>query len=232
MTYTFDPTSGATRTLLSDLVLTNTFSSSRYGELVKAWLNDGVMDICRRLDLLKGYQVLAVTNGIVAQATLPFWRVDEVWTADGPAASTAAAFRDQARRWLEPIPYDSPALAGANDGQPCWYTVRRSPTAGRHSALEVAVHPSGASFVAIAGRQRPALMTADASTTGLDAELDDALVAYVKARCFRNEDDFELAASWQQEYMGQLGAYNTAPHSGPIVTPGTWEQTSPRSGGF
>ena len=232
MPYTFDPASGATRTLLSDLVLTNTFSSSRYGELVKAWLNDGVQDVCRRLDLLKGYEVLAVTNGIVAQATLPFWRVDEVWTASGPAASTEAAFRQQASRWLEPIPYDSPALAGSNNGEPCWFTVRKAPIAGRYSTLQIGVHPAGASFVAVAGRQRPAIMDADADTSGLDAELDDAIVAYVKARCFRNEDDFEMAASWQQEYMSQLGAYATTPHSGPIVTPGTWEQTSPRSGGF
>ena len=226
------PGGGSSLNTLKDMVLANTFSTSRYGTLVTRWLNDGVMDICRRLDLLKGYEILAVADGVVAQANLPFWRVDEVWTADGPAASTEAAFRQQSNHWLEPIPYDSPALAGSSNGTPAWYAVRRVTGASPFSTLQITLHPGGSSFAAIAGRQRPEPMVVDEDSSGLDYELDDALVAFAKARCFRNEDDFEMSAGWKQEYMERLGAYSSAPHSGPVVTPGTWEQTSPRPGGF
>lgn len=232
MAYTFDPAAGSTFAQLQELVLTNTFSSSRYSELVKTWLNDAVMDACRRLDLLKGYEVLAVTDGVVAQATQPFYRVDEVWTASGPAASGELAMRQQAVRWLEPIPYDSPVLVGGVGNTTPWgYSLRRATTTGRYPTLKITLHPEGAGYAAIAGRQRPAIMDADADTTGLDSELDDALVAFAKARCFRNEDDFELAASWEGEYMKRLGSI-TPPQSGPIVTPGTWERTTPRPGGY
>ena len=89
MSYTFDATSGATRDQLVDLVIANSFSASRYTEFVYGWLNDAVTDVCRKLRLHQGVEILDYDSaGVVTQPTQPFFHVDELWLASSDATGS------------------------------------------------------------------------------------------------------------------------------------------------
>jgi hypothetical protein len=193
VTYTFAATTGNTRTLLADLVLGNSFSSSRYGEQTKLYLNDAVTDICRRLQIIRDDETCAYdANGLVTQPDPPFFLVEDVWLTDGSGAVT--------------------------------FTARRSDSGTRLPGLTIEVGPvTGAGTVVIQGLRRPAIMDGDSDTTGLGADLDNAVVAFAKARLFELEDDFEAARAWDDRYERYLHVASQVTHNAaPVVTPGTW----------
>jgi hypothetical protein len=228
VSYVFDPTSGDTRAALAERVVFNSFSASRYAELVKRALNDAVTEICRRLAQNEAYEVLSYSGatGAVADPTLPWFRIDEVWTASATAsASGEVAFTSAANYPLQPL--DDHVLGTMTPTSPLYYIVRRrtSPT-GFVPKLDViiATPPAAGGFVAVKGLQRPAVMAADTDVTGLGADLDGAVVTYAKAQCFDNEDDFDAADRWMLRFEARLrgvieGGVND---DGPDVVEGTW----------
>jgi hypothetical protein len=227
VTYVFDSTSGATFGQLQDLVLTNAFSASRYTEFSKAWLNDAVTDVCRKLRVQRNMTVLNYdATGLVAQPATPFFHLEELWLAKaGSSGSGEQAFAANAIAKLEPLPTRSTApVVGTT---PVFYTARRAAApASRYPQLRIVVLPvAAAGQVAIVGLQRPTVMAATGDLTGLGADLDDAVLAFVKARMFRNEDDVDMSTFWQAEYERCLrGAVWLENHSdGPSTTPGTWD---------
>lgn len=227
MAYSFDATSGETRDDLVELVIASSFSAARYTAMVQKWLNDAVTDVCRRLKIQRAYEVLAYdASGLVVQPERPFFHVEELWWASaGALASGERDFISRAELRLEPLP-EGTDLTRMRSSSPFWYSARRVAYTSRYPQLQIVVLPTTtAGFVAIKGLQRPAVMDAAGDLSGLGADLDDALVAYAKARCFRNEDDFEMSKLWQGEYELELrGVVQLENDSdGPDVVPGTWD---------
>jgi len=227
VSYVFDPTSGDTRAELAERVVFNSFSASRYAELVKRALNDAVTAICRRLEQNEAYEVLSYSGtGAVADPTLPWFRIDEVWSASATAAASGeVAFASVANYPLQPI--DDHVLGTMTPTSPLYYIVRRrkSPT-GFVPKLDliIATPPAAGGFVAVRGLQRPVVMDADGVVTGLGADLDGAVVAYAKAQCFDNEDDFDAADRWTLRYETRLreAIEGGVQDDGPDVVEGTW----------
>lgn len=235
MTYIFSATSGATREQLRDLVVQQSFSPGRYAELANLWLNDAVTEVCRRLDIVHGALVLPYdASGLVTQGTPPsnqFWRVDAVYPVDANATGfNEQTVRQAARYQLTPLPWDQALAPLSNAGRPCYYSVRRgfeiaNGGSGRNAPVAIRVSPVlAAGKVGVVGQLRPAAMTTDTQTSGLGADVDDALVAFAKARAFRQEDDMDMSNAWRGEFEAALRTLSTSPvEDGPVITPGTWD---------
>jgi hypothetical protein len=228
MAYTFSATSGDTRSQLAERVVFNSFSSTRYTEFVKRALNDAVGAICRKVGFLEAYEVLAYdSSGIVTQSVKPWFRVDEVWKATATGASTGEKnFMNAADYPLQRL--DDHVLGDMTAGSgPVYYIVRRatSPT-GFVPQLDLRIVPPGTGgYVAIRGLQRPTVMDSDDDVTGLGAEFDGAVVAYAKAACFDNEDDFEAAGVWRLRFDAELRQIleGGVDNDGPDVVDGMWD---------
>jgi hypothetical protein len=209
MAYSFDPTSGDTRANLAERVIFNSFSSTAYAELVKRWLNDAVIEVCRRIGFLEAYEVQAFnSSGVVTQGTNPWFRIDEVWFASATATSVGEK-NFMAATQYELLKADDHVLGQiGSTGGPEFYIARRatSPT-GFRPQLDLRILPPGTGgYVAIKGEQTPAVMDGDSDTTGLGAEFDRAVVAWAKAQCFDNEDDPQMADSWMVRFEAAVRA--------------------------
>jgi hypothetical protein len=224
--YTFDPLSGDTRAALAARTTFNSFSETRYSEFVKRALNDAVTEVCRKLQVAEAYEVLTYdAAGVVADTALPWFRVHEVWAAAATApAAGEVAFRQAASYQLDPLPTEVLGDLGGAGGALFYIARRRRAPTGFGPQLDLRVVPAGAGgFVAVCGLQRPAVMDDDADISGLGADLDRALVAYAKAECFDNEDDFQAAAQWRQRFRDELyTAAGDVGDDGPETVPGTW----------
>lgn len=233
MAYAFDST-GDSFSELQERVLANSFNSTRYLEVVKAELNAGVEQVCKRLSLFRSFAICAhSSSGAVTQPAAPFWRVEELWTASATSGTTEADFARYAQRKLEPLPWRS--AGGLRTGSlPLYYTARRLRAPGtRAPSLQITIVPAtSAGYVAIAGLQRPAVMSLDADVTGLGDDLDRAVLAYAKARCFELEDDFQMSQQWDARFETMLreGAVDFVA-DGPKVTPGAWDDDMTADGG-
>ena len=226
MSYVFDPSSGATRDQLVELVIANSFSAGRYTEFARTWLNDAVTDVCRKLQMQRGIEIRDHdVAGVVSQPTQPFFHVDELWLAHPSATGTGEqAFAQYARTRL--VPLRDRGTAGMVGTTPNCYTARRVAFTNRYPQLQLTVVPASAvGKVAIIGLQRPAVMDQAEDVSGLGADLDDALVAFVKRRCFRAEDDTDMANFWQAEYLSALrdADWLQADDDGPHVVEGAWD---------
>lgn len=231
MSYTFDSSSGATFDQLKEMVLTNAFSASKYGELAETFLNDGVTEACKRLGVHRTYWILNHdAAGAVTMPNIPFWRVEEVWRAESSATASASpvsanAFASASSDRLEANPWFSPA---ETDGfnTPSFFSARRtaSPTS-RYPQISLTVMPcNSAGKVAVTGLVRPPVMSLGADLSGLGADLDWALVCWAKARLFALEDDPDMFRFNIDQFEDGLktGAIE-AVGGAPRVTPGTWE---------
>lgn len=226
MAYTFAPTTGDTRANLAERVVFNSFSATRYAEFVKRALNDAVTAICRKLEVFEAYEVLAYDGtGAVADPTLPWFRVDEVWSAAATAAAAGeVAFARAAGFQLYPLKRSGTGGIGTG----IFYIVRREKGPSTFvPKLDVIITgpPAAGGFVAVKGLQRPVVMDDDNDLTGLGSDLDAVVVAYAKAECFDNEDDFEAADRWRLRGDTKLrevtqGGITT---DGPDVVDGTWD---------
>lgn len=231
MTYVFDSTSGATFAQLQALVLTNAFGATKYTEFSKTFLNDAVTETCRRLRLQRTYWILAHdADGVVTMPTYPFWLVEDVWRAEGTAATSASPVSAQlylqaGTDKLDPNPLQSPGeLDGYN--RPAFYMARRAASpVTRYPQLALTVVPAGsAGVVAVAGLVRPPVMVNDGHTTGLGADLDWAVVCWTRARLFALEDDPEMQQFMTAQFEDGLRSASVGVVAdGPAVTPGTWE---------
>ncbi len=226
MSYTFDATSGATRDQLVDLVIANSFSATRYTEFVHGWLNDAVTDVCRKMRLHQGIEILDYDEaGVVEQPTQPFFHVEELWLAYGNATGSGEqAFATYARTRL--VPLRGRGTAGMGGTTPTWYTTRREAVTNRYPQLKITVVPAtAAGKVAIIGLQRPAIMDSADDVSGLGADVDRALVAYCKARAFEAEDDFEMSQQWEVKYMAAMrdAEWIEGDDDGPHVVEGAWD---------
>lgn len=216
---------------LQDAVLFNAFSE-RYRPAAKTYLRAGVRDIFRRLELGASRMVLPYdVGGRVSSATpVDLLRVDEVWTATGPAASDDHAFATSAKRRLRLLEGDeSIVFGGAVGGEPECYTTRLAPpqapaASGLSLVTQIVVAPAPvAGFVAVAGLVGPGTeMDGDSDPSPLGGELDLTLIAYARMRAFRSEDDFENGAGWEAEYeRGLRNAGLGKRTSEPSQTPGS-----------
>jgi hypothetical protein len=156
----------------------------------------------------------------------PWQRIDEVWTTSATAAGQGeVAFLAAAGSRLERLPPGVLGSLGPSSG-PLFYIVRRStsPTGFAPQVDLRIVPPNSGGFVAVKGLQRPAVMDGDTDTTGLGAEFDGAVVAWAKAACFDNEDDFDAAAQWRQRFDSELRLILEAgiDDDGPDVVDGMW----------
>lgn len=219
---------------LQSAVMFNTLSPQRYSSFVSRWLNDAVRDACRQLDLFASQEVAPFdgTTGVVTP-TQTFWRVDSLWLASGSASTSVEAVRTQSQYRLAPLPAaDGATVTAGGFGTPRFYEASFVVPAIQ---LRVVAPPAAGGVVAITGRIHPPAMSSGSDLNPLGAELDDALIAFARARAFRYEDDHQAAAFWQQEYDARLRA--SAPvdllhDDGPLITPGSWgDGLEPMSGG-
>lgn len=214
--------SGATLADLRGYTLTQSFSSTRYSTLINRWLNDAVLEVCRRLNIIQGAEILAFdATGRVSAPSLPFFRVREAWLCTPQSTGfDEAAIALAAMCKLHPMPWDQ-AINTSRIGAPQYYSTKRGST----TAVEVRVITTAPGKVGIVGQQRPEAMLVDTDISGLGADLDDALVAFAKARAFRQEDDFEMSNAWKGEFELSLrtAAFDPADDE-PQVTPGTWNE--------
>jgi hypothetical protein len=221
---------GEARANLAERVIFNSFHPTRYAEFVKRALNDAVTAICREVGYLEAYEVLSYSStGAVTAPAKPWHRVSEVWSATATAAAQGElAFANAATYQLQQLGGYSVADIGG-PGSPLGYVARRatSPSGFRPQVDIVVVPPGTGGYVAVKGLQAPAVMDSDDDVTGLGAEFDGAVVAYAKAACFDNEDDFEAAAVWRQRYEAELrqavegGVAND--DGSPDTVPGMWD---------
>lgn len=221
---TFVATSGATRAELAELVLAQNFNPARYADKVNRWLNDGVLEVCKRLGVVRAAAICAFdATGVVTQPATPFFKVNEVWIVDSGASGTTEAAIAAAARWrLAPLPTDHVALTG-RAVQPAFYTAQRGGAAtGRHVPLQITVGTSAPGRVGIVGLQRPAVMDEDTDVTGLGADLDEAVVAWATSRAYRQEGDVDVARYWRDEEftLALRSGVDVGVADGPIVTPG------------
>lgn len=218
---------GETFVDLQDMVLGNTFSSS-YRDWAKKLLNDAVTEACKRLGWHRATAVCAYSSaGVVTQPTTPFFRVDEVWLADASATGTGEqVMANHAVTKLEPLPWATAADAGYGEA---FYTARRKVNPDTsYPQLEITVvNPQASGLVVISGLQRPAYMVDDASTSGVGADMDYALIAYARSKLFMLEDDPEMSRVWLGEFQEALVSASAPAHKdGPDITPGTWDDGS------
>lgn len=221
---------------LQSAVMFNTLSPSRYTSFVQRWLNDGVRDACRRLDLFASQEVAPYSGstGVVTTAG-NFYLVDSVWLATGAATTLVELVRQQSQYVLRPLPTaDAATVSSGASATPLFYEASAQ---GASPALQLRVvaPASAGGMVAVTGRVFPAAMSSGSDLNPLGAEFDDALIAFCRARAFRYEDDHQAAALWKQEYeqILRVAAPQDLLHDdGPQVTPGTWgDGLSPMSGG-
>lgn len=214
-----------TLTELQTRVLSNNFGSGRYTTLATAFLNDAVADACRALKLNRQYSICAyaASTGLVTQPTLPFFRIESVWlTSAGATGSGEEAVRVYSTTPLAPLPSTTTAALAGQSGTPVYYTARRDGSVSTGLAVRVTPAPSAAGHVAIVGLAQPAAMSATTDVTGLGGNLDLAIIAFAKARCFEVEDDFEASAFWDTRYRQLLGVASLdGQDDGPSQTPGT-----------
>lgn len=234
MTFTFDATSGATLEDIKSQVLDGSFRESRHGELIEQYANDAVQDICRKLGIQRASVICAVVDGVVTQPAAPFFRVESVWAASSSATvdeegDSVAATQGQIQVW--PLTVNAAEVSPTGSQWPRWYTARRSSPNGRYTSLRIQLTPAVGSRVIITGLRRPAVMDSDDDVTGLDAELDAAVLAYCRARCFEIEDDPQMAQYWDGRYDLILrDVSRPVIADGPVVTPGSWGSGSPTPG--
>lgn len=234
MAYTFDATSGATLAQIKEQVLDGSFREARHGELVEQYANDAVGDICRKLGIHRSSVVCAVVDGVVTQPAAPFFRVESVWAAAGGATvdeegDNVAAEQGQIQVW--PLTTQPADQSPTGSQWPRFYTARRTTTSGRSTSLRVELVPAVGTRVILTGLRRPAVMDSTGDVTGLDAELDPAVLAYCRARCFEVEDDPQMAQYWDGRYDALLRDLSKpVVADGPVVTPGTWGYGSPTPG--
>lgn len=217
---------------LRTAVMHNTLSPARFDTLVGRWVNDAVADVCRRLRIADASEIAAYdANGVVTLAT-NFWRVREVWSVR--TGTTGVNPVDLPRRGnykLSPAPFASGLMLSPTVGQPMYYKA----VMGAAGVLLTVLPPGIAGQVAVVGYARPALMVGDTDVSGLSPDLDEALIAFARARAFRREDDLNLSQMWEAEYVQRLRSVLPAhiQHSdGPNVTPGYEDSlTEPYAGG-
>lgn len=234
MAYTFDATSGATLAKIKEQVLDGSFREARHGEMIEQYANDAVGDICRKLGIQRASVVCAVVDGVVTQPAAPFFRIESVWAASSSATvdeegDNVAAEQGQIQVW--PLTVSAADLSPTGSQWPRWYTARRSSPNGRYTSLRVQLTPAVGTRVILTGLRRPAVMDSTDDVTGLDAELDTAVLAYCRARCFEVEDDPQMAQYWDGRYDTLLRDISRpVVADGPVVTPGTWGYGSPTPG--
>lgn len=217
-------------------VLFNSFEGADFTLRAKRYLNEAVNELGRRVGVLKAYETAPFDATGTVTTTQPFYRINEVWLCrNGSAATTELAVFQQADRRLEPLMMESSAAVQSTTGTPLYYQTEH--VAGDRPTIVLRVWPVAAQsgFVGIAGRALPPLMVNDSDVSGLGGEFDDALIAFARSRCYRAEDDFQAAQAWMADFEAQvrhLSMVKQPSRDRPIVTPGTWGDTAPISGGW
>lgn len=206
---------------LQDAVLFNSFREG-YRTIVARYLNEGVSDLCRRLELFAVQKVVATDASGVVELPQMF-RVDAVFLADGAATEDPQLVRTQTRYQLQPMGLRQAAMDVMTPGGGTESAAYRVTTVASATgvATRIETFPS-AGFIAVTGLEKPTAMSLDADTSGLSPELDGALIAYARMRAFQAEDDMALAGQWGGEYERALRnvAIQRIPSDAPIVTPG------------
>lgn len=208
---------------LKSAVLFNTFSTSRYGTFVARWLNDAVLDVCQMFELFPSVESAQLSVSTPVTLTQNFWKVNEVrlgrsYVGTNPDSIAA----DVTGTVLAPAGSNLVAPGSSIDG---YYYFRYLPEGGSQFSVTLP-RPS---IVVVQGLTRPPIMSADSDLSGLPSEVDDALVAFARARAFRYEDDFAMAQMWQGEYVARLGAVQPSfvETGGPEIIPGCWDESAP-----
>jgi hypothetical protein len=117
MAYEFDPFGSATLADLRELVAAQSFSLQRYGSLLDTWLNDGVLEVCKRLNIIHGAEILDFdAGGLVAQPERSFFRVREAWACDPPVATAAIPTQSVRLASTGNVVVDGPGLITVIDG--------------------------------------------------------------------------------------------------------------------
>lgn len=148
---------------LTDEVMFNAFQGADFTVRAQRFLNEAVNEVGRRVGVfLKAYEVAPFdATGLIA-TTVPFFRVEEVWTATGPAATTAPALVTQATRRLRPISQDSGAMF-ASSGAPMGYQTEHVPS--DRPLVLIRLFPSGSTgFAGVVGRALPERSVASGMT--------------------------------------------------------------------
>jgi hypothetical protein len=220
---------------LTDEVMFNAFEGAAFTVRAQRFLNEAVNEIGRRVGVfLKAYEVAPFDTTGTVTTTTPFFRVEEAWICQGPAASTEAALAAQATSRIAPISQDSGVMTARNAGTPTGYQTEHA--IGDRPLVTIRVFPATTGgFLGIVGRALPVKMTSSTDYSGLGGEWDDALISFARSRCFRAEDDFQAAQVWMTEFeqhLRTMAKVKSPAQDGPIVTPGTWDNGgSPVSGG-
>lgn len=165
------------------------FDTTVYGALAKQWLNDGLHDVVRRVNIpaLQATESVAVVAGTAGYA-LPSIVLRVFWMFD-PATGQE----------IQQIDQRAVDTARPSAGGPRVFTLY-------DNQITLYPTPIAAGTLSYRAQLDTASMVADAD---LPAPLPDSyaymLVCFARERLFRHEDDFQAATTWQAEYERMLG---------------------------
>lgn len=174
-----------------DEVMTDSFDAARYNARVKRWINDGASRIVRRVDSLQTEEQasLSVTAGVdYVAAPANLIRVQAVTRADRVPVSEITG------RQLREL--------SASAGMPAVFALRKVSGSVRLMLWPTPSASTTFTLDYIAGEDE--LVDDSDEPQRIPAAYHDLLVSFAKSRAFRNEDDFEMARLWMEDFESDL----------------------------
>ena len=210
------PATGMTYLELQDETLAYGFDASAYRSRIKSWLNEAQARICRAVtmpDLLTTYDIDTARGTAAYDLPSDLIRVSKFFHKD---------------TLLELAPYSSgnlrPVTQGGNSteyGTPEAYTIFTALT------TQLAPIPDDVYTLTLDYYKAPPALVGDGDVSVLPADYLDLLVSYSLQRCYRSEDDIQMAQFYMGEYQRDLEKLAVDLHGqtspdGPKVLSGTW----------
>jgi hypothetical protein len=199
---------------MANEVLANQFSESKYGILVRKWLNDAQTEIAIRANVpgLIDSESVSVVAGTTAYA-LPTDFLRPVAVYDATNSRQVRARQIDLRDYAGGI--DSSAT-----GAPTLYTVT-------NSGLVLYPSPDQSYSVTMTYYRRPTEMVDDDDPPEIPAEAHPLMIDYALMHAYRREQDWNARSRLEEEYERDLarfiGQQNKSVSEGPKQVRGMWD---------
>jgi hypothetical protein len=199
---------------MANEVLANQFSESKYGILVRKWLNDGQVDVATRADIpaLIETESIAIVAGTTSYA-YPSDYLRPIGIYDATNSRQVRARQVNLSDYTGGI--DSSAV-----GAPVLYTTT-------NDGITFYPTPDQSYTGQITYYRRPAEMTDDTDTPEIPAEAHPLLIDYALIRAYRREQDWNAKGRLEEEYERDLarfiGQQNKSVSEGPKQVRGMWD---------
>ena len=205
------------------------FDATKYTTWAKRFLNEAIGLIYRNTTLARGDVTVTVTFAASDNAETISQEgvlVQEITHADNGEELT----------YLEREEFEqlNNELGSSRRGRPVYYTLRGTGTATTNTmSLEILPIPDKQYLLDVVARFSPAQMSADADVVPLPPDYQWFPVRYARSKLFALEDDPDMSAFWNSEWLGALQAIRQDMQRrvvGPRQTPSMWASadTGPR----